>query len=197
MPNITLDKLEAFVTDLIASRARGATARIQVPPPTSTPNLLLHPPPPNPLLVAGWLFQRIVTHLCKYRVFEGNNMGVRHCPTSSIRIGSDEFLPSFPLPGPTTTCRRLYPRQGTRRKRSANGLLEKARGNLPPPLATSPGQGSRQGAPGLRSIGHRHRTATTALMYRERSEEVAIVSCRHCTVFPERVCRYMSDSAFL
>ena len=33
MPNITLDKLEAFVTDLIASRARHATATIQVPPP--------------------------------------------------------------------------------------------------------------------------------------------------------------------
>ncbi len=33
MPNITLDKLEAFVTDLIASRARHATAGIQVPPP--------------------------------------------------------------------------------------------------------------------------------------------------------------------
>ena len=30
MPNITLDKLEAFVTDLIASRARHATATIQV-----------------------------------------------------------------------------------------------------------------------------------------------------------------------
>ena len=30
MPNITLDKLEAFVTDLIASRARHATASIQV-----------------------------------------------------------------------------------------------------------------------------------------------------------------------
>ena len=28
MPNITLDKLEAFVTDLIASRARAATATI-------------------------------------------------------------------------------------------------------------------------------------------------------------------------
>ena len=29
MPNITLDKLEAFVTDLIASRARHATESIQ------------------------------------------------------------------------------------------------------------------------------------------------------------------------
>lgn len=30
MPNITLDKLEAFVTDLIASRARHALATVQV-----------------------------------------------------------------------------------------------------------------------------------------------------------------------
>ena len=30
MPNVTLDKIEAFVTDLVASRARHVTTKIQV-----------------------------------------------------------------------------------------------------------------------------------------------------------------------
>ncbi len=38
MPNITLDKLEAFVTDLIASRARHALATVQVIPLTHLPS---------------------------------------------------------------------------------------------------------------------------------------------------------------
>ena len=31
MPNVTLDKIEEFVTDLVASRARAVTSNIQVP----------------------------------------------------------------------------------------------------------------------------------------------------------------------
>ena len=48
MPNITLNKLEAFVTDLIASRARHATASIQVPLPCNFHSLC------SPLCTASW-----------------------------------------------------------------------------------------------------------------------------------------------